>query len=103
VTTVTAPAASPAEWLPDFMVSSRRVVQALHMDPTRRDVPLLGHVRLAMSRSDLRRSVTAPAARGVQGGRAGRAATARWQNEGGALLHPKDRAPLIGVHDASSA
>ena len=100
---MTAPAANPAEWLPDPMVSSRRVVQALHMDRTRRDVPLLGHVRLAMSRRDLRRSVTAPAARGVQDGRAGRAAMARWENEGGALLHPKDRELLIGVHDTSTA
>jgi hypothetical protein len=94
------PAAMPAGWLPGPMVSSRGVAQALGMDRTRRDVPLLGHVRLAMSRRDLRRSVTAPAARGVQDGRAGMASMARWENEGGALR--KDREPLIGVHDTSS-
>ena len=27
---------------------------------------------------------------------------ARWENEGGALRNPKDREPLIGVHDTSS-
>jgi hypothetical protein len=100
---VTTPAANRAEWLPDPMVSSRRVVQALHMDRTRHDVPLLGHVRLAMSRRDLRRTVTASAVGGVQDGRAGRASMARWENEGGALPHPKNREPLIGVHDTSSA
>jgi hypothetical protein len=102
MTAVTAPAANPAEWLLDPMVSSGRVVQALRMDRTRRDVPLLGQVRLAMSRRDLRRSVIAPAVRGGQDGRAGRAAMARWENEGGALVNPKDREPLIGVHDTSS-
>jgi hypothetical protein len=70
------------------------------MDRTRRDVPLLGRVRLAMSRRDLRRTVTAPAVRGVQDGPTGRAAMARWENEGGALR--KDREPLIGVHDTSN-
>jgi hypothetical protein len=99
---VTAPDAIPAEWLPDPMVSSRRVVQALRMDRTLRDVPLLEHVRRAMSRRGLRRSVTAPAARGVQDGRAGRAAMARWENEGGVLRDPKDREPLIRVHDTRS-
>jgi hypothetical protein len=103
MTAVTAPAANPAEWLRDPMVSPRRAVHALRMDRTRRDVPLLGHVRLAMSRRDLRRRVPAPAARGVQDGRAARAEMARWENEGGALLNPKDREPLIGVHDTSSA
>jgi hypothetical protein len=99
---VTTPAANRDEWLPDPMVSSRRVVQALHMDRTRRDVPLLGHVRLAMSRRDLRRTVTASAVGGVQDGRAGRASMARWENEGGALLHPKNREPFIAVHDTSN-
>jgi hypothetical protein len=103
MTAVTAPAANPAEWLRDPMVSPRRAVHALRMDRTRRDVPLLGHVRLAMSRRDLRRTVTASAVRGVQDGRTGRASMARWENEGGALLNPKDREPLIGVHDTSSA
>jgi hypothetical protein len=70
------------------------------MDRTRRDVPLLGHVRLAMSRRDLRRTVTASAVRGVQDGPTGRASMARWENEGGALR--KDREPLIGVHDTSN-
>jgi hypothetical protein len=102
MTPVAAPAAKPAEWLPDPMVSSRRVVQAPRMDRTRRDVPLLGHVRLAMSRRDLRRSPTAPAARDAQDERAGMAAMARWENEGGALRDPRDRQPLIGVHDTSS-
>jgi hypothetical protein len=87
MTAVTAPAANPAEWLRDPMVSPRRA----------------GHVRLAMSRHDLRRTVTASAVRGVQDGRTGRASMARWENEGGALLNPKDREPLIGVHDTSSA
>jgi hypothetical protein len=100
MTAVTAPAANPAEWLRDPMVSPRRAVHALRMDRTRRDVPLLGHVRLAMSRRDLRRTVTASAVRGVQDGRTGRASMARWENEGGALL--KDREPLIGVHDTSN-
>jgi hypothetical protein len=98
---VTAPAATPAEWLPDPMVSSRRAAQAVRMDRTRRDVPLLGHVRLAMSRRELRRSMTAPAARGVPDGRAGRTAMARWENEGGALPAPKDRE--LRVHDTSNA
>jgi hypothetical protein len=82
------------------MVSSRRVAQAVCMDRTRRDVPLLGHVRLAMSRRDLRRSMTAPAVRGVQDGRTWRAAMARWENEGGALGNPKDR--KLRFHDRSN-
>jgi hypothetical protein len=100
--TAVTPAANAAEWLPDPMVSSGRAVQALRMDRTRRDVPLLGHVRLAMSRRDLRRTVTAPAVRGVQYGLTGRAAMARWENDGGALRNPKDREPLTGVHDTSN-
>ena len=97
-----APAAIPAEWLPDPMVGSRRVAQGVCMHRTRRDVPFLGHLRLAMSRRDLRRRVPAPAARGVQDGRAARAEMARWENEGGALGDPTNREPLVGVHNTSS-
>jgi sensor c-di-GMP phosphodiesterase-like protein len=100
MTAVTGPAENPAEWLPDPMVDSRRIAQASRMVRTRRDVPLLGHVRLAMSRRDLR--LTAPVVRGAQDERAGIAAMARWENEGGALMSPKDREPLIGVHDTTS-
>jgi hypothetical protein len=55
-----------------------------------------------MSRRDLPRTVTASAVGGVQDGRTGRASMARWENEGGALLHPKNREPFIAVHDTSN-
>jgi hypothetical protein len=54
-----------------------------------------------MSRRDRRHSETAHAARGAQDSRARSAETTRWENEGGALRDPRNRTPLIGVHNAS--
>jgi hypothetical protein len=84
------------------MVGFRRVAQAFGMHRTRRDIPLLSHVRLAMSRRDKRRSETAPAGRGARDSRARSAETARRENEGGALRDPRNRKRLIGVHNASN-
>jgi hypothetical protein len=84
------------------MVGFRRVAQAVGMHRTRRDIPLLSHVRLAMSRRDTRRSETAHRARGARDSRARSAEMARWENEGGAVGDPSNRKRLIDVHNASN-
>jgi hypothetical protein len=83
------------------MVSLRRVAHAPGMHRTRRDAPLLGHVRLAMSRFDERRIETAHATRGPDG-RARLDEIARWEKEGGAVQDRRMRKQPIGIHDASS-